>query len=165
MGQRAPVRMNCDHNGKLRRTEAQAGANRRAFPTRLSSRHSPFQPWAILVPEWTMDNQSGTAGNSFCAKCGAPLIANAGFCGSCGQRVEPLGSQPAPPVPMPPAPQPPQQFAAQPPNVAGTNPQGLKCPRCGSTQVQATKRGWKWTTGMIGSGNMVATCMQCGNKF
>ncbi len=27
------------------------------------------------------------------------------------------------------------------------------------------RSGWKWTTGMIGSGNMVNTCLQCGNKF
>lgn len=112
-----------------------------------------------------MENQGGVAANRFCANCGAPLLANAGFCGSCGQHVESPGTQAAAPAPMPPAPQPPQQFAAQPADVAGTNPQGLKCPRCGSTQVQTVKRGWKWTTGMIGSGNMVATCMQCGNKF
>ena len=112
-----------------------------------------------------MDNQSGTAGNSFCAKCGAPLVANAAFCAACGQHVEPLETQAVAAVPMPPAPQPPQQFAAQHGNVAGVNQPGLKCPRCGSTQVQAAKRGWKWTTGMIGSGKMTATCLQCGNEF
>ena len=107
-----------------------------------------------------MENQSGTAANSFCAKCGAPLIANAVFCGSCGQPVEAPATQAAPPMPPPP-----QQFAAPPAGAAGFAQQGLKCPRCGSTQVQAAKRGWKWTTGMIGSGKMTATCMQCGNKF
>jgi transcription elongation factor Elf1 len=112
-----------------------------------------------------MDSQSGTAGNRFCAKCGAPLVANAGFCGSCGQRVELPETQAAAPTPMPPAPQPPQQFAAQAANVPGVSQQGITCPRCGSTQVQAAKRGWKWTTGMIGSGKMTATCLQCGNKF
>ncbi len=113
-----------------------------------------------------MDNQSGTARNRFCAKCGAPLVENAAFCAACGQHVEPMTTQPVPPAPMPPAPQPPQQFAAaSSAPMAGTNPQGLKCPRCGSTQVQTAKRGWKWTTGMIGSGNMIATCLQCGNKF
>ncbi len=162
MGQGAPGRMDCEHNGKLRETEAQADAKRRAFSARLRPRHSPNQASAILVPERPMDNQSGTAGNRFCAHCGAPLIPNAGFCGSCGQRVELLETQPVPPTPMPPAPQSPPD---QPANVAGTNPQGLKCPRCGSTQIQTAKRGWKWTTGMIGSGSLVATCMQCGNKF
>lgn len=109
-----------------------------------------------------MDSQSVTTGNSFCAKCGAPLVANAAFCAACGQHVEPLGTQAVAVAPMPPAP---QAAPAQSANVAGFNPQGLKCPRCGSTQVQAAKRGWKWTTGMIGSGKMTATCLQCGNKF
>jgi DNA-directed RNA polymerase subunit RPC12/RpoP len=60
---------------------------------------------------------------------------------------------------------PPQAPPAQPANAAEVNPQGLRCPRCGSTQVQAAKRGWKWTTGMIGSSKMTATCLQCGSKF
>jgi transcription elongation factor Elf1 len=109
-----------------------------------------------------MDNPSGTAENRFCAKCGSPLIANAGFCGSCGQRVEPMATQAAPTTPTEPVP---QSSPAQPANVTGFAQQGLKCPRCGSAQVQTAKRGWKWTTGMIGSGNMIATCLQCGNKF
>jgi hypothetical protein len=109
-----------------------------------------------------MDNQSGSPQNRFCANCGAPLVANAAFCGACGQHVEPLGAQAASTAPPPPVPQSPP---AQPVNVAGFAQQGLKCPRCGSTQVQTAKRGWKWTTGMIGSGNMIATCLQCGNKF
>lgn len=109
-----------------------------------------------------MDNPGGATQNKFCAVCGAPLIANAGFCGSCGQRVEPVTAQAVPAASTLPAP---QAAPAQPANVAGFNPQGLKCPRCGSTQVQAEKRGWKWTTGMIGSGKMTATCLQCGSKF
>jgi len=109
-----------------------------------------------------MDNQGGTAANRFCAGCGAPLLPDTRFCPSCGKPVEPQGAQAVPAGAMPPAP---QQFPAQAANVVGMNPQGLKCPRCGSTQVQTAKRGWKWTTGMIGSGNTVATCLQCGNKF
>jgi transcription elongation factor Elf1 len=154
--------MDCEINGKLREAEAQASpkwdVRRQILP------HSAFRPGLYCSPRSTMENQSGTAANSFCAKCGAPLIANAVFCGSCGQGVETPATQAGAP-PMPPPPQPPQQFAAQPANVAGLNPPGLTCPRCGSNQVQAAKRGWKWTTGMIGSGKMTATCMQCGNKF
>jgi len=161
---RAPGRMGCEHNGKPSGEEAQADAERGTGPT-LRLAHPPFFPWAILFPELTMDNQSGTAINRFCAGCGAPLLANAGFCASCGQRVEPLGTQAVATAPMPPAPQPPQSLPAQPANVAGVSQQGLKCPRCGSTQVQAAKRGWKWTTGFVGSGKMIATCLQCGNKF
>ncbi|MGO8932492.1 MAG: zinc-ribbon domain-containing protein [Terracidiphilus sp.] len=112
-----------------------------------------------------MDNQSGSAGNRFCGGCGAPLLPDTRFCPSCGRPVELPGTQANPTGPVPPVPQPPQQFPPQAANVGGTNPQGLKCPRCGSAQVQTAKRGWKWTTGMIGSGNIVATCLQCGNKF
>src|ERR1700722_16940334 len=117
----------------------------------------------ILSPEITMDSQSGAAANSFCGGCGAPLPSNTHFCPSCGKPVE---AGPAPAAIAPPVPQP--QFSgqsAQPAAVPGTNQQGLTCPRCGSTRVQAEKRGWKWTTGMIGSGNLVNTCLQCGNKF
>ena len=122
-------------------------------------------PTAILFQELTMDNQSGTVGNSFCGGCGAPLLPGTRFCPSCGKPVEPLGARAVPATPMPPAPQPPQQFPAQAANVAGWSQPGIKCPRCGSTQVFAAKRGWKWTTGLIGSGKIVVTCLQCGNKF
>jgi hypothetical protein len=49
----------------------------------------------------------------------------------------------------------------------GSAPQGptVQCPFCHSTQVQAGKRGWKWTTGYIGSGKIVMTCLSCGKKF
>ncbi len=41
----------------------------------------------------------------------------------------------------------------------------IRCPKCKSTQVHAEKRGWKLTTGFLGSSNMVITCLKCGNKF
>jgi hypothetical protein len=41
----------------------------------------------------------------------------------------------------------------------------VKCPKCGSTQIHAEKRGWSFLTGMIGSGNIVLTCLNCNNKF
>jgi DNA-directed RNA polymerase subunit RPC12/RpoP len=112
-----------------------------------------------------MENANSPAANSFCAHCGAPLVANAAFCAACGQHVEPIAAQAVPSATVPPAPPQQQVPPAQPANFAGSNPQGLHCPRCGSTQVQAAKRGWKWTTGMIGSGKMTATCLQCGSKF
>ena len=143
-------------------------------PTRASHRRpsdqacatAPVSRMTILLRELTMDNQSGAAANSFCGGCGAPLEPGTRFCPSCGKPVEAgLESSPAPVAPAPPAPQPPQQFPVQPAGVSGTSQQGLACPRCGSTRVQTEKRGWKWTTGMIGSGNTVNTCLQCGNKF
>lgn len=41
----------------------------------------------------------------------------------------------------------------------------VKCPKCGSDQVHAAKRGWSIWTGLIGSGKIVITCLKCGNKF
>jgi hypothetical protein len=39
------------------------------------------------------------------------------------------------------------------------------CPRCGSTQISANKRGWNLTSGMIGSNSIVITCLKCGKQF
>lgn len=41
----------------------------------------------------------------------------------------------------------------------------IKCPKCGSTQVHAGKRGWNIWTGAIGSSKIVITCLKCGHKF
>lgn len=41
----------------------------------------------------------------------------------------------------------------------------VKCPKCGSTQVHAEKRGWNMMTGMLGAGKIVMTCPKCGHKF
>ena len=39
------------------------------------------------------------------------------------------------------------------------------CPKCHSTSIHAEKRGWKVTTGLIGSNKIVVTCLNCGHKF
>lgn len=41
----------------------------------------------------------------------------------------------------------------------------IGCPKCGSTEIHAGKRGWSLMTGMIGSGKIVLTCLSCGNQF
>lgn len=41
----------------------------------------------------------------------------------------------------------------------------IKCPRCGSTQISTGARGWKWTTGFIGSSKTVNRCANCGNTW
>lgn len=41
----------------------------------------------------------------------------------------------------------------------------VKCPRCESTQLSANQRGWNLTTGFIGSGKVIITCLNCGNRF
>lgn len=39
------------------------------------------------------------------------------------------------------------------------------CPKCYSTSLSANKRGWNLTTGFIGAGKIVVTCLKCGHKF
>ena len=41
----------------------------------------------------------------------------------------------------------------------------ITCPKCGSTQVSTGARGWKWTTGLIGSGKTVNRCGNCGKVW
>ena len=41
----------------------------------------------------------------------------------------------------------------------------VKCPRCGSAQIHAEKRGWRLTTGFIGSSKIWITCLRCGHRF
>ena len=45
------------------------------------------------------------------------------------------------------------------------NPNVIKCPKCGSTQIQLSKRGWTRTTGFIGSGKQLRVCLSCMYKF
>ncbi len=39
------------------------------------------------------------------------------------------------------------------------------CPKCGSTNIQIVKRGWKATTGLIGSSKNERVCINCLKKF
>ena len=39
------------------------------------------------------------------------------------------------------------------------------CPRCRSTQIHAEKRGFRLSTGFIGSGKIFITCLKCGHRF
>ena len=41
----------------------------------------------------------------------------------------------------------------------------IKCPKCGSTQIQLMKRGWKITTGLLGSSKNERVCINCKHKF
>jgi len=41
----------------------------------------------------------------------------------------------------------------------------IKCPKCGSTQIQLMKRGWKVTTGFLGSSVNERVCLNCKHKF
>ena len=41
----------------------------------------------------------------------------------------------------------------------------VRCPRCGSTQIQLAKRGWTVATGLLGSGKTERVCLKCMYKF
>lgn len=45
-------------------------------------------------------------------------------------------------------------------------PDQVHCPVCKSTQLHAGQRGYDfWKGGIFGSGQVVITCLRCGNKF
>lgn len=41
----------------------------------------------------------------------------------------------------------------------------IHCSKCGSVQIHSEKRGWRVTTGLIGSSQIMITCLQCGHKW
>lgn len=41
----------------------------------------------------------------------------------------------------------------------------VRCPKCGSTQIQLQKRGWTLTTGLMGSNKNERVCLNCLYKF
>ena len=49
--------------------------------------------------------------------------------------------------------------------MSNVNDDAVCCPRCGSAQVHAGRRGWSWATGFFGSGKVVITCLKCGQRF
>lgn len=40
-----------------------------------------------------------------------------------------------------------------------------KCPKCGSTAIDATNRGYSLLTGFLGSGKTMNYCKNCGYKW
>lgn len=45
------------------------------------------------------------------------------------------------------------------------NSNTVHCPYCGSTNIQIMKRGWKVTTGFLGSSKNERVCVNCMKKF
>lgn len=41
----------------------------------------------------------------------------------------------------------------------------VKCPKCGSTSIATTNRGYSLLTGFIGSGKPMNVCQKCGHKW
>ncbi len=54
---------------------------------------------------------------------------------------------------------------AQPSSRLSPNANTVTCPRCGSTQITTGQRGWKLTTGFLGSSKTVNRCANCGYKW
>lgn len=50
-------------------------------------------------------------------------------------------------------------------SIQPTNKNTLKCPKCGSTSVTTTTRGYSLMLGFIGSGRVINICGNCGNKW
>lgn len=51
-------------------------------------------------------------------------------------------------------------------NMPLTNSQGqIICAKCGSNQIHSDKRGWKASTGLLGSSQIWITCLKCGHKW
>lgn len=44
-------------------------------------------------------------------------------------------------------------------------PEQITCPKCGSTNIQSTNRGYSILTGFIGSGSPRNVCQKCGFKW
>ena len=40
----------------------------------------------------------------------------------------------------------------------------VRCRKCGSTSIQAMKRGYTMTRGVFGMGDVITVCLKCGHK-
>lgn len=91
----------------------------------------------------------------FCSKCGQECGPDVAFCFKCGTPVRTAAAAPTTdPEPVP---------ESEPtPHVRVES--AVRCLACGSRDVHAEKRGWKWTTGLIGSGKIMLTCLRCGHQ-
>ena len=41
----------------------------------------------------------------------------------------------------------------------------VSCPKCKSTQIHSGMRGWSAMTGLLGSNQIMITCLKCGHTF
>ncbi len=89
-----------------------------------------------------------------CNDCGGVVSMRAAACPHCGGPVESATAAPAT-RPLP------REFVHG--QIAPEEP--VRCPKCRSAQVSSHARGWSVATGLIGSGQVVLTCLKCGNRF
>lgn len=50
-------------------------------------------------------------------------------------------------------------------NIQVDSEDRVLCPKCHSQEIQLMKRGWKITTGFIGSSRNIRVCKSCLHKF
>jgi hypothetical protein len=50
-------------------------------------------------------------------------------------------------------------------SAASSSEDAVLCPKCGSQNVHAEKRGYSLASGVIGSGDILLTCLKCGHGF
>lgn len=59
-----------------------------------------------------------------------------------------------------------RDLTAIPPKPAPmTDPGPVRCPKCYSAQVYAGPGPWAFITGLWGIGDVILTCLKCGQKF
>jgi DNA-directed RNA polymerase subunit RPC12/RpoP len=92
-----------------------------------------------------------------CEECGKSISDRAVSCPQCGL---PLASAAPPPLP-------PDTPSMQPEQVRSllSNRDAIACPKCGSWQVHAEKRGWNIWTGNLLSSLIIVTCLRCAHRF
>lgn len=117
-----------------------------------------------------------------CPKCKKTIKDGAKFCGFCGKKFTPV-PKPAPlppPVPTPVSTPVVQETVVVAPKPTVNDENVAKCPKCGSTSLQAQKEGVKvgravagallvgplgLAAGAIGANNVQVVCLKCGHKF
>jgi hypothetical protein len=94
-----------------------------------------------------------------CEECGKSISDRASSCPHCGM---PLSANPVTPAPDA-SPTPVMTTDSPSKFVVAGNP--VTCPKCGSWQVHAEKRGWNALSGDFGSSRIFITCLKCGHRF
>jgi len=102
----------------------------------------------------------------FCKNCGKEVPEDARFCPQCGSPVSIASESPEPPVFEEVKEDEPELASDNhvPQNVQGAAPQGIACPKCGSSDLKIER--FTWWGGILGAALADRlTCRTCGYKF